>query len=76
MRYQGNTRKVPAKSDPTKQIDAGPYPLFNTTINLVAEYELAVQDRKGDSFVLTPDYCGNPASGTPACRTTTSAGTT
>jgi hypothetical protein len=41
----------------------GPYPLLNTALNLVAENELAVQDRKADSFVLTPDYCGSEATG-------------
>ena len=41
----------------------GPYPLFNTTLNLVADKDLAVQDRKGESFVLTPDYCGSQGTG-------------
>jgi hypothetical protein len=41
----------------------GPYPLFNTTLNLVTGIALAEQDRKGESFVLTPDYCGNPRTG-------------
>ena len=41
----------------------GPYPLFNATLNLIAGDELAYQDRKGASFVLTPDYCGSAATG-------------
>ncbi|VTR95800.1 patatin-like phospholipase : Uncharacterized protein OS=Candidatus Nitrospira defluvii GN=NIDE0582 PE=4 SV=1 [Gemmata massiliana] len=41
----------------------GPYPLINTTLNLVAGAALAEQDRKGESFVLTPDYCGTPRTG-------------
>lgn len=41
----------------------GPYPLINTTLNLVAGDELAYQDRMGDSFVLTPDYCGSTSTG-------------
>lgn len=41
----------------------GPYPLFNTSLNLVAGEELAVQDRKAESFVLTPDFCGSKATG-------------
>jgi hypothetical protein len=42
---------------------SGPYPLINTTLNLVAGDELAYQDRKGDSFVITPDYCGSTSTG-------------
>ena len=41
----------------------GPYPLFNTTLNLVAGQELALKDRKGDSFVLSPWYCGSQTTG-------------
>jgi hypothetical protein len=41
----------------------GPYPLLNTALNLVAGSELALQDRKAESFVLTPDYCGSSATG-------------
>lgn len=36
----------------------GPHLLINTTINLVAGKNLAWRDRKGDSFVLSPLYCG------------------
>src|SRR5262249_57513531 len=32
-------------------------------LNLVTGIALAEQDRKGESFVLTPDYCGNPRTG-------------
>jgi hypothetical protein len=52
----------PIRADGTESY-RGPYPLFNTTLNLVAGRELAIQDRKGDSFVLTPDYCGSRATG-------------
>ncbi len=51
----------------------GPYPLFNTSLNLVAADELALQDRKGESFVLTPDFCGSQITGyatTPDARDT------
>ena len=41
----------------------GPYPLFNTTLNLVGGAALAEQDRKGEAFVLSPDYCGSPRTG-------------
>jgi hypothetical protein len=37
---------------------AGPYPLVNTAINLVQTSELAWQERKASSFVLSPHYCG------------------
>jgi len=41
----------------------GPLLLINTTINLVAGEELAWRDRKGESFVLTPFYCGSKGVG-------------
>ncbi len=41
----------------------GPQLLINTTINLVAGEELACRDRKGESFVLTPLYCGSKGVG-------------
>ncbi len=55
------TDQEPWKLDRTPY--TGPYPLFNTTLNLVSGEELAYQDRKGESFVLTPDYCGSAATG-------------
>ena len=36
----------------------GPYAIVNTTLNLNVGSELAQQERKGASFVLTPHYCG------------------
>jgi hypothetical protein len=36
----------------------GPFPIFNTALNLVAGKELAWQERKAASFVFTPLYCG------------------
>jgi hypothetical protein len=36
----------------------GPHLLVNTTLNLVGGSELAWRDRKGESFVLSPLYCG------------------
>ena len=41
----------------------GPLLLINTTINLIAGEELAWRDRKGESFVLTPLYCGSKGVG-------------
>jgi hypothetical protein len=37
---------------------AGPYPIVNTTVNLTGGKHLAWQQRKGASFVFTPEYCG------------------
>src|SRR5262249_51654510 len=41
----------------------GPLPIINTALNLVAGAELAWQERKADSFVLTPFYCGSKTTG-------------
>ena len=37
----------------------GPQVLINTTFNLVGDDELAWRDRKGESFTLSPLYCGS-----------------
>jgi hypothetical protein len=36
----------------------GPYPILNTTLNLSMGEQLAWQERKGASFILSPCYCG------------------
>ena len=41
----------------------GPFRLINTALNLVAGEELAWQDRKAESFTLTPLYCGSKGTG-------------
>lgn len=41
----------------------GPFPLINTAMNLVAGAELAWQDRKAESFVLSPLFCGSRPTG-------------
>lgn len=41
----------------------GPFQLFNTAINLAGGKNLAHQDRKANSFTLTPLACGNPQLG-------------
>lgn len=41
----------------------GPFHLFNTAINLAGSQSLARQDRKANSFTLTPLACGNPRLG-------------
>jgi len=37
---------------------AGPYPIINAALNLVAGEDLAWQERKATSFTFTPKYCG------------------
>lgn len=41
----------------------GPFPIINTALNLVGGSELAWQDRKAESFVLTPLHCGSETTG-------------
>jgi len=41
----------------------GPFPLINATLNRVAGAELAWRDRKGESFLLSPLYCGTKETG-------------
>jgi hypothetical protein len=36
----------------------GPFPIVNTTLNVVSGKDLAWQERKGESFVMTPLRCG------------------
>lgn len=37
---------------------SGPYPLINATLNLVKGKDLAWQERKAESFVFSPLFCG------------------
>ncbi len=45
-----------AKDDEHKY--PGPYPILNCALNLVGGKDLAWQERKAESFVFTPKYCG------------------
>jgi hypothetical protein len=36
----------------------GPYPILNASLNLVKGQDLAWQERKAESFVMSPLYCG------------------
>jgi len=47
-------------SESTKKY-TGPYPILNTSLNLVGGGELAWQERKAASFIFTPLYCGYDA---------------
>jgi hypothetical protein len=48
--------------DPDEQLHAdrysGPYPILNATLNVTHGQRLAWQERKAESFILSPLYCG------------------
>ena len=50
----------------------GPYHIINTSLNLVAGKELAWRDRKAESFVLSPKFCGCNSTGYAAMTAATS----
>jgi len=41
----------------------GPFPLINTALNLVGGKQLAFQERKAESFILSPLFCGTESIG-------------
>ncbi len=41
----------------------GPHLIINTALNIVSGSELALQDRKAESFTLTPTHCGSKGTG-------------
>jgi Patatin-like phospholipase len=41
----------------------GPFPLINTSLNLVAGKDLALRDRKCAPFIFTPLHCGSKVTG-------------
>jgi hypothetical protein len=47
------------KANPQKVEYDGPFLIVNTALNLVRTKELAWQERKAESFVLTPCHCGS-----------------
>lgn len=48
----------PCTAEPQAPTYEGPFPIFNTTLNLSFGQDLAYQERKGASFIFTPLYCG------------------
>ncbi len=48
---------IKLRSDAAKPYD-GPYPVINSSLNLVKGKDLAWQERKAESFIMTPHYCG------------------
>ena len=69
VRLRGQQVRPPKMAAPPWRADDesapyyGPFPLFNATLNMVADSGLAFQDRRGESFVLTPGYCGSDSTG-------------
>jgi hypothetical protein len=57
-------KEFSAKADPyedkyKRKIEyAGPYPILNCTLTVTHGERLAWQERKGESFIFTPRYCG------------------
>lgn len=52
------TSSTPDQTPQASQSYEGPYPILNATLNLVKGQDLAWQQRKAESFVMTPLYCG------------------
>ena len=44
----------------------GPFPILNTTLNASQATDIDRQDRKGESFIFTPLFCGFDVSPNPA----------
>jgi hypothetical protein len=51
------------KKDSANREYLGPHVLINTTLNLVGDQSLLRRDRKGESFILSPLYCGSQSVG-------------
>ncbi len=51
------------KKDSANREYLGPHLLINTTLNLVGDKSLLRRDRKGESFILSPLYCGSKSVG-------------
>ncbi len=49
---------MPLKNLRNKNGYDGPYPVMNASLNLVKGKDLAWQERKAESFVMTPQFCG------------------
>ncbi|MCA9051972.1 MAG: patatin-like phospholipase family protein, partial [Planctomycetaceae bacterium] len=53
----------PSENGKTSPLYRGPYPIINTALNLVAGDNLAWQERKSESFILTPLWFGSSSLG-------------
>jgi hypothetical protein len=69
---KGKSRIAPAAADGMRmhQVDErnSPFPIVNTNLLLVDSDERRRRLRGGDSFVLTPRYCGSNATGWVDCQ--------
>ncbi len=59
LRIGRNDDWDPAHYGPHFPAYYGPHLLINTTLNLIGSNDLATRDRKGESFLLSPLYCGS-----------------
>ena len=59
LRIGGPPLSADQRQDPgQEQHYWGPFPLINTALNLVAGERLAWQERRAESFLLSPLFCG------------------
>jgi hypothetical protein len=69
---KGKSRTAPAAADRMRmhQVDErnSPFPIVNTNLLLVDSKERRRRLRGGDSFILTPRYCGSNATGWVDCQ--------
>ena len=72
LALKGASREAPSEADgmTLDQVDErnSPFPLINTNLLLVQSKERRRKLRGGDSFVLTPRYCGSNATGWVDCQ--------
>jgi hypothetical protein len=72
LALKGASRAAPSNADgmAMDQVDElnSPFPLINTNLLLVKSKERRRRLRGGDSFILTPRYCGSNATGWVDCR--------
>jgi Patatin-like phospholipase len=68
----GKSREAPPEAEDMRlhQVDErnSPFPILNTNLLLVDSKERRRRLRGGDSFILTPRYCGSNATGWVDCR--------
>jgi hypothetical protein len=68
----GQSREAPPEADGMRMHDVSeensPFPIVNANLLLVDSKERRRRLRGGDSFVLTPRYCGSNATGWVDCR--------
>ncbi len=72
LALKGASKMAPPEADgmAMDQVDErnSPFPLINTNLLLIQSKERRRKLRGGDSFILTPRYCGSNATGWVDCR--------